>query len=673
MKALPLRRWPDYLRTWAEPNQDAMAQSPRRRELAIWGELPNGSGKPTEFVIGRSRDEHGTVLHLTPARYPLADKDAKKESKNLRSWNQWWAKIAVRSGYLSPTVDPVALALLNSLRRRDSRMDFIVDTNVLIAGVGHWLVRCFGDVCDLVRTVVTDLEIQRFGDATKWTPTKFEELEDRTSYLTASRFLECLQEQHPVWRRLDIEEETALFVASSSHSAGKSPGADTLLLRAVRRSLQDQVPGLVRLFVTGDQKLARAASHDLPAGSTIAAYVSPIPVQGAYLSSVHWWPKPGVDAGNGFLSSLADFCYEATCLCDAVRLVKSDGSFLRITSYVRGRNQFPTDWSGPSVWVEDGETSSVGSTGGSAVRTESQATVPQTLPEEVPVQADGASPSSQPESRRVKLAIPTRVSDMEVKIWPLAPASPVVGDPVECLARVSGPVLLDVLAAIMLAARESRSVSERVFVGSAETVRELRSFLRAVDALESTVQPGPAAMSIQEVFASNDTDALSRMLTKASGYHNLIEQLSSSRASSLDKLDVPKRSASAFAGLARLLGQAVDDNGELVYGGAYVSRDDFIEWFMKTVEADNKGPLGGTLLADISRKALYELSMSPARLEKAVQAAMEGTPLSELDFVAGGTPEHILEEEVAALSLRGWTRRKVSADGLLGYRSVRRR
>ena len=94
---------------------------------------------------------------------------------------------------------------------------------------------------------------------------------------------------------------------------------------------------------------------------------------------------------------------------------------------------------------------------------------------------------------------------------------------------------------------------------------------------------------------------------------------------------------------------------------------------MKTVEADNKGPLGGTLLADISRKALYELSMSPARLEKAVQAAMEGTPLSELDFVAGGTPEHILEEEVAALSLRGWTRRKVSADGLLGYRSVRRR
>ena len=100
-------------------------------------------------------------------------------------------------------------------------MDFIVDTNVLIAGVGHWLVRCFGDVCDLVRTVVTDLEVQRFGDATKWTPTKFEELEDRTSYLTASRFLECLQEQHPVWRRLDIEEETALFVASSSQSGGR--------------------------------------------------------------------------------------------------------------------------------------------------------------------------------------------------------------------------------------------------------------------------------------------------------------------------------------------------------------------------------------------------------------------------------------------------------------------
>ena len=234
-------------------------------------------------------------------------------------------------------------------------------------------------------------------------------------------------------------------------------------------------------------------------------------------------------------------------------------------------------------------------------------------------------------------------------------------------------MLLDVLTAVMVAARESRSLSERVFLGSRDTVRELRLFLRVVDALDSTGQPGSAAADLQEIFANNDTDALSRMLTKASEYHSLIDQLSSRKSSTLGNLDLPKRSATGLSGLARLLGQVIYDNGELVYGGAYVARDDFIEWFMKTIELDTKGPLGGTLLADVSRRALFELSLSPARFEKAMRAAMEESPLSDLDFMAGGTPEHILEEEVAMLNSRNWTRRKVSADGILGYRSVRKR
>jgi hypothetical protein len=547
-------------------------------------------------------------------------------------------------------------------------VDFIVDTNVLIGGVGHWLVRCFGDLCDLVRTVVTDLEIQRFGDAKKWAPVKFEDLETRTNYLSASRFLEYLEEQHPVWRRLDIEEETALFVASASKSGGKEPGGDTLLLRAVRRSLHDQVPGLVRLFVTSDQNLARAASHDLPDGSTIAAYVNPISELGTYLSPVHWWPKKGHDGGAAYISSLAAFSYEATCLCDAIQLVKPDGSFLRVRGYVAGRNQFPSDWREPSVWVEEGNrtpdaTPSAGESPIPVARVAPRVALPEVAP----------PPQTPPEDSPSRIPIPTRSANTEGRARPFIYASPFVPDPVPCVARVSGPILLDVLAAIMLAARESRSVSERVFPESRSTARELRAFLRAVDALDDTGHPGSAAAKIQEIFANNDADALSQMLTKASEYHGLIKDLISLRISVIDKLDVPKRSATALAGLARLLGQAVYNNGELVYGGAYVSRNDFIQWFMKAVEADPKGPLGGSLLADISRKALFELSMSPARLEKALQAAMEESPFSDLEFAAGGTPEHILEEEVAVLNARGWTRRKVGADGLLGYRSVRRR
>ena len=669
MKPISLGKWPEHLLAWAEPTMGVMAQSPPRREFKILGELPDRNGKPTDFLIGRSRDEYGSVLHLTPAlNHPLLS-----DPKVSRGWSQWWAKIAVRSGYLSPTIDPGGLALLSRLRLRDSRVDFIVDTNVLIGGVGHWLVRCFGDVCDLVRTVVTDMEVQRFGDALKWVPKDFGQLSDRASYLSASRFLEHSQEQHPVWRRLDIEEETALFVASASKSGTKSPGADTLMLRAVRRSLQDQVPGLVRLFVTSDQNLARAASHDLPVGSTIAAYVNPIPQQGLYLSSVHWWPRLGVDAGHGYMSGLSDFCYEATCLCDAVRLVKADGSFLRISAFVAGLNQFPTDWRGPSVWVEEG-------TMADRVPQSTKQVTNHKLPPAHPntldpdsAHTDGSS-SQLFEGQQVKISIPSRSIEREIKNWPFNNVQPVRDNPVNCVARVSGPLLLDLLAAIMLAARESRSVSERVFVGSTDTVRELRNFLRAVDALDHLSVPGPASTDIQEAFANNDTDTLSRMLTKASEYGALIEQLSSSKVSVLDGLNLPKRSATAITGLGRLLGQVVYDNGQLVYGGAFISRDDFIAWFMKTIETtESKGPLGGALLADIACKALVELSISPMRFEKAMLAAIEGSPLSSLDFVAGGTPEKVMEEEVAVLSPRGWTRRKVSADGLLGFRSVRKR
>jgi len=510
--------------------------------------------------------------------------------------------------------------------------------------------------------------VQRFGDALKWVPTNFDQLVDRTSYLTASRFLEYLQEQHPVWRRLDIEEETALFVASASKDGKKSPGADTLLLRAVRRSLQDQVLGLARLFVTGDQNLARAASHDLPLGSTIAAYVNPLPDEGAYLSSVRWWPVQGADTVKGDISSLADFCYEATCFCDAVRVVKPDGSYIRITGYLPGRNQFPTHWRGPRVWFEESTVSHVASPLAGQPATLLAASGPAGEEHDVPTE----QPPLNQRADEVGF-ISSSPHNGDPASWPFTDAAPVLNEFVDCAARVSPPVLLDVLAEIMVAARETRAVSERVFVGSTETVRELRNFLRAVDALAESVLPGPAANSVQDAFSRNDSDELSRLLTKASEYRVLIEQLSSRKSSHLDKLDVPKRSATSLATLARLLGQAVYNDDELFYGGAYIGREDFVRWLADTIEMDCKGPLGQALLPDISRKALLELSLSPTRLERALESAMQGTELSAYEFVAGGTPEHIMEEEVAVLNSRGWMRCKVSADGLLGYRSVRRR
>jgi hypothetical protein len=676
MKAVLVKEWPSFLVDWAQPVVSAFAESPRRQELTLYGELPDATGVSHRFLIGKSRDVHGSLLNLTPARdHPLVvsvkkekEKEREKDEKNLRDWNHWWAKIAVRSGYMSPIVDPSALELLGDLRHRNVRVEFIVDTNVLISGVGHWLVRYLGNLCDLVRTVVTDLEIQRFGDQKKWVPQSFRDLSARTNYLMSCRFLEYIQEQHPLWRRLDIEEETALFVsASTSKSGEKEPGSDTLLLRAVRRSIQDQVPGLVRLFVTSDAAVARTALHDLPSGATVAAYVNRIPDAGVHLSPIHWWPTPDGD-GGGYVSNLASFVYEASSFCDAVILTKPNGAFLKVG--IVDRNQFPSDWRQPILWVTTGE---AGSAGTSEERPQPPSVrigrpLPEAEPDNSPARAEAVVAGRV--DARAGISIGTVPSETARESWPLSAAE--LRTPVPCAARASAPILLDVLAAIMLAVRERRPLSRREFPGAPGPSRELRTFLRAVEALDAGDQPGPAAAELPSIFAANSVDRLSQFLTKASSYYELIDGLRRKKASRLEPLKLPPRSATALAGLSRLLGQAVQSNDELLYGGGYISRDDFIAWFMRAVNADPRGPLGGHLLADIARKALHELTLSPARFERALNAVIKHPPISDLEFLAGGTPENVLAEEVAVLSPHGWSRKLVSADGLLGYRSIRR-
>ena len=565
--------------------------------------------------------------------------------------------------------------VLSNLRHYNTRVEFIVDTNVLISGVGHWLVRYLGDICDLVRTVVTDLEVQGFGDRKKWVPTSFSELSSRTCFLAASRFLEYLREQHPVWRRLDIEEETALFVASAS-TGQKEAGSDTLMLRSVRRCIQEQVPGLTRLFVTSDQNAARNALHDLPSGSIVAAYVPPLSAEGAYLTPVHWWPSKSGE-GACYLSGLSSFLYEATSFCDTVKIAKGDGSFLQVRS--TERTQFPSDWQEPSLIVEE-------------VAPPNNAFVADLKPDAAPesVQSkpvvvvqdthEPASAGSAAEEEKVKKASADSALKIGISVpmpeggpaaWPLTPDE--LREPVFCTARATGRNVVEAAFAVASAARESRRVSKRALPGAPGPVRELRTLLRAVDILAEDDRPGPEGIELPEIFKNDALDRLSHVFTKASAYGTLISSLKSQKIASLAALPLPARSATALSGLARFLGQAVMVDEVLVYGGGFVSRERFINWFLHTIDSLEKGPLGDVLLADVAKRALYEMSLSPVRFEKALRSAIAKSPIAELEFSAGGTPENVLAEQVAVLSEGGWRQRNVSADGVLGYRSIRRR
>ena len=651
-----LSRWPEFFYDWAEVSNRTISGSPERSELVIEGECSRKGAGGARFIIGSSRDPYGSALKLAPGepKELLEDGNAKSRESNLRKWSQWWAKIAVRAGYMMPVIDPLGFARLSSLRRDNVRVEFIVDTNVLIGGIGHWLVRWLGDRADLVRAVVTDLELQRFADSGIWRVEKFEHLDRRTSYLCACRFLEYLNDRHPIWRRIDTAEETALFTARASDGSKKDPGSDTLLLRAARRLIQDEVPGLVRLFVTADQALARAATHELPGNSTIAAYVNPIPPEGVYLGPLHWWPGGTEGQGQGCLATLADFLYEATCLCDRVYVRKNNGATLALSGYVPNANQFPSDWRRPLVWYDTSATASA--------------------PVESVKIVTGTPRASTNTEKPAQITIDTRSDDNHSRRegenpWPLRPTR--LLDKNECAARVQPVHLFNAVAAIMVAEREKRKVVRGAFDGAGSSVREIKTFLRCTELLDEGDVLGAAAHHLPEIFEKNDVDGLSELFTAASHYAHLIRGLKEKSALSSTSAGVPDRAFHSLAAVARFLGQAVQVEREIRFGGAHISQGEFQQWLSETMaSAGTRGPLGGITVAEVARLALDQLHLSPARFERALDATLKLPAMKDIETISGGTPEDVLVEHVVILSSEGWRERRVSADGLLGYRTL---
>lgn len=612
-----LEGWPGFLRRWLAP------ADPGRREIV---ELFGTVGRDgAEFPIATSRDANGAVLLLRAHRSApsaLLDKDA---DKRKRIWRQIWTKVATRAGYAMPNVDPLALATLLALPSRSTpRVELIFDTNALIDGAGHWLVRMLGERVDLVRTTVSELEIQRFGDAMNASE-GWKAVENRFHFNAASRFLESVPHPHPVWRRLDTAEETALFVAKASDGGGKSPGADALLLRAARRFIQDIVPGMVRFFVTADTTLARSATHELPAGATIAAYARPLPDAEAYISSLTWWP--GSDQGGGRVSSLGEFVWECLTVCSSVLLKRADGGQMRVTAYLPGDNQFPSDWSAPRVWVVDED-----ATGRSGA---------------VPPTAVAAAPAVSP-------------------AWPLAERGP-AGAPIQTSLEQAKDKILEGIYKV------SQSASAGLPIPMDGVPKDLGRILKSIGLVTSEGQPTDAARVLPELFASNDTDALSDVLSRAQPYADLLRALGEEKSLNSEQLaKLLGRSQAPATGLARYLGQAVKDDKLLFYGGACISESDFTDWLDGTIEQlSASSKLKEAAISDIARLALQELQISPMRLRRAL-AVVLASPSGGIIPSAGGSPHSVLSERVVKLSPEGLAYGELSADGLMGYRTLRR-
>jgi hypothetical protein len=642
MKVIDLKSWTAQFNDWAN-------EAPGRLELL--GRINSGDD---DFQIGVSRDARGSVLQVVAAPAPARLVD----QKNERQWRQWWAKVAVRAGYLAPDLDPHGLETLIHCAEHRVRVELIFDTNTMISGVGHWLVRFLDGRCDLVRTVVSDLEVHEFGDTMKWEVTR-DTFEARCCFLAASRFLEVVPHAQPIWRRLDAGEETALFAAHSSDAGRKSGGRDTLLLRAARRAILDEVPRLRRFFVTADQVLSRAATHELPAGSTIAAYVNPIPSGGAFLAPVTWLPFGG-DQGRGHLGELADFVWESLCICDAVTVRRTDGASWRVRGYVREANQFPSSWRHPRLFVEE--------TPGNAG--------PAPPPPPAILVATTASLAIEPNAPRLEGSRESMSSDLEAGAsspgWPLRKLEPRVptrsGYP-----EVPAKTFLAALGDLRRAAKKGARRPDVAANAMGRTADRLRSLLEMANLVSRSGELLPGAAELPAIFDANDLDGLSNILTTVEPYGSLLAAL---KNGPLKQADIARlvHDATPLARVARHLGQAVLDGDMLLYGGAYVGPKGFSRWVVGAFrEMSPDSMLAEVRIANLAESALRDLRVSPARFARALRVALARPELAGFEPSTGGEVRPILVEEIAVLSSEGLSYEEVSADGILGYRSLKRR
>lgn len=677
--------WPAKLASWS--GGASMPGSPERQLITLRGRVNLGD---VAFSIGEARDALGTLIRLAP-EFPTFPKPEKKPeprvapesapvskaASNSQQWRQLWAKVAVRSGYLHPGIDPEAYRSLCELRRLDHRVELIFDTSELISGAGHWLVRFFGERVDVVSTVISQREVHGWRDSWKGKPVPdFKALEHRANYLAATRFVERLPHTHPIWRTLDVLDEGALLLADGSAKGGKSPNADTLLFRAAKRYILDQVPNLRRFFVTGDVAVARAAAHVLPPGSLVTTWVSELK-EGTVLCPLHWWSH-GSEYGCGVLSDLAKFVLESLAVCAEVELHRPDGALMLVRLYEPGRNESPATWRAPIVWVETRDPQHPTGAPLSAK--------PSTLP---PVKAslvDPAVPSSPPASRTAEpgaVAPPSKPRTLRVSApspsdplmgadWPLHFAPEPKAKRISSGARLTARMVLEGVSEVMIAARDGKALTPRVSEIEGVQERALRRLLSEglalidVDgtvAARGTLLPG--------IFAKGDVDALSSLLSISEPLGEALDLLQEARSARRFAESQPRdRKLETAVSLARALGlAAVSDNGAVVYGAKNPNRNELLAWLRRTlVDESRREPLGEVPVSNVARRALTELEISPARFERGLAILLRDE--HRLVGKEGASESRVLMETVVQLSADGVRWIELSADGLCGLRAL---
>jgi hypothetical protein len=555
-------------------------------------------------------------------------------------------QVLARAGWQRPRIDPAAMERLLALRTSRQRLEFVLDTNAMVEGVAQWLVDVFADKCDLVVTAVSLRELQDQVDRAKFReelPAKVKErsqvLAARQVYLAANRLREQTAYEGVLWRELAIDD-TALLL-SRGRDGSKSSESDTMLLRAVRRSILDRVNGLERFFVTGDVALARRATSELPAGSVVAARVRDVEDGSVYLPC-SWWPGP--DQGHGTVRSVPRLIWELLAVADSVEVDKIDGGTPIAWSFEAHDSElWPSDYASPWVRIQP--------------FAPEPAVAPPIARQTFPVPAVSAV------GRRAPTEPKPSSGELKRRVWAKARTE---GRRFDKNLRVAADTVLDALAAIVTAGPIPFALPAAC-VRSDEQAHHIQELLTATNIATVTRNGSvetllPSHDEFVAAWTANDRDRLFDLL-------RVWEPLNEWATLDVPPARPPKTQESA-RGLAQRLGQGMRVESQWVRGGLRPDAETVRAALVGAVEALPQGPQGlpvYTMLVDVF---LRVLGVAPPRVSTAWQRLNDAGAFAGFEFRAGGTSSGRRTVEIARFSEAGWASERLDLETVHGYRDL---
>lgn len=549
-----------------------------------------------------------------------------------KNWWECWAAFFSATSLLPPIVDPKRLSDILHEKRR---LRFCCDTNALCNGVAAWLLTILEGRADIVTSAVVDRELAAWSDRFKdmWKAHTTEDLKRRTHLRMARRLTET-PPHGVVVDRLSPEQGALMLAKLRDETEKKSPDADMLLVELARGLIRDQPRNARIIYLTGDRNHARAATNALGAENVLFCVSDASEAkkkQGKVLPR-GWWHPVG-SLGSIVVSPLYRMVWDLLTICEYIVITSQSGKW-RLSAAHSVALGVPSDWADPWIKIETLTTPAI---------TQSSALKPSTSVEETEVQpaellAEPVVPSD--------LVIPpspevTSGGNDLSDFWLLPPVSTAPSLDITQLARPTPRIFFGRLWELISGVASPVPISS-----SAELNAEVRRILVWMGATYEDGRPGPRLPEFKNAWTNNDLDWFHAEMMRLPMYALVIDNIRTGEVS-------PNKRQEVIIAMARTLGQVTrldSRTGPLIVGDAPLSATE-LRTKLDTWLPDANDTLD---VADICRRSLEELRVTPARLEIAMDRFWAANPSAPFEGRTGGTVTGGSVEKVIRMSASGY-------------------